>query len=514
VSSASGQAPRGSRRIALAGIALALVAVVVAIVGDPFGGASPSSGVGDNAAPTSLATITRRALSSQTQVNATLGYADASSVRVPTGTPPSAVQQAEQAIATDEGMLQTARASLATDSETLAELQATVTAAREKESVDCSGDASAESASAGASASGEGTPSGAPSGDGSSGVCAGDAQTVIGDAQGSSGDAMKVDGDRASISAAEKGLASAEAALSAARSSAVAYGQTSTFTMLPAVGQVIARGQSLFALGGHPTVLMYGSVVPTRAFVAGMSAGNDVAALNANLAALGYGTGSSGDTFSAATGAAIGAFQSSHGMEVTGELPLGSVVFQGGPVRVTSVIPELGAGVTPGPVLGVTATRPQVTIALSAAQQSSVKVGDRVSITLPNQQTTAGVVSSVGTVAKAPAKTGAGGSPENGEEGGPTIEVDVTPSEPRALGHLDEAPVSVSITTASVPGALAVPVDALLALAGGGYAVEVVADGVQRLEAVTLGLFDDAEGLVQVSGRGVSAGQRVAVPST
>jgi peptidoglycan hydrolase-like protein with peptidoglycan-binding domain len=277
---------------------------------------------------------------------------------------------------------------------------------------------------------------------------------------------------------------------------------------------VIARGQSLFALSGHPTVLMYGSVVPTRAFVAGMSAGKDVAALNANLAALGYGTGSSGETFSAATGAAIGAFQSSHGMEVTGELPLGSVVFQGGPVRVTRVIPELGAGVTPGPVLGVTATRPQVTIALSAAQQSSVKVGDRVSITLPNQQTTAGVISSVGTVAKAPAKAGAGGSPENGEEGGPTIEVDVTPSEPRALGHLDEAPVSVSITTASVPGALAVPVDALLALAGGGYAVEVVADGVHRLEAVTLGLFDDAEGLVQVSGRGVSAGQRVVVPST
>jgi hypothetical protein len=463
VSSASGQAPRGSRRIALAGIALALVAVVVvAIAGDPFGGSSPSSGVGDNATPTSLATITRRALSSQTQVNATLGYAGASSVRVPSGTPPSAVQQAEQAVATGEGTLQTARASLAADSETLAELRATVTAAREKESVDCAGDASAESASADPEASGEGTPDGASSGDGSSGVCSSDAQTVIGDAQGSSGDAMKVDGDRASISAAEKSLANAEAALSAARSSAVAYGQTSTFTMLPAVGQVIARGQTLLQISGRPVVLLYSS------------------------------------------------------SRVTGELALGSVVFEPGPVRVTSVTPTVGASVTPGPVLGITSTTPQVTIALAASEQSSVGVGDQVTITLPGNETTPGVVSSVGTVAKAPAGKGGeggGGGQEGGEEGGPTIEVDVALRDPSASGHLDEAPVSASITTSSVPSALVVPVDALLALAGGGYAVEVVEGRAHRLEAVTLGLFDDAEGLAQVSGEGVAAGQRVVVPA-
>jgi hypothetical protein len=167
--------------------------------------------------------------------------------------------------------------------------------------------------------------------------------------------------------------------------------------------------------------------------------------------------------------------------------------------------------------LGVTSTVPQVTIALSAAEQSSVKVGDPVSISLPNNETTPGVVSSVGTVAKSPSNKGGeggGGGGENGEEGGPTIEVDVTPSDPNATGHLDEAPVTVSITTASVPSALVVPVDALLALAGGGYALEVVEDGVHHLEAVTLGLFDDAEGLVQVSGQSVSAHQRVVVPAT
>jgi multidrug efflux pump subunit AcrA (membrane-fusion protein) len=76
--------------------------------------------------------------------------------------------------------------------------------------------------------------------------------------------------------------------------------------------------------------------------------------------------------------------------------------------------------------------------------------------------------------------------------------------------------VSVSITTASVKDALVVPVNALLALAGGGgYAIEVVdAAGAHRLVPVTLGLFDDAEGLVQVSGSGVRAGQRVVVPAS
>ncbi len=284
--------------------------------------------------------------------------------------------------------------------------------------------------------------------------------------------------------------------------------------MLPAVGASIARGQSLFALSGHPTVLFYGSLVPSRAFTAGMSPGSDVAALNANLEALGYDVGSSGATFTARTGAAIRAFQSARGMTVTGELPLGSVVFERGPVRVTTVTPEVGAGVTAAPVLGITSTRRQVTIALSASEQSSVRVGDRVSISLPSEQTTPGVVSSVGTVAKAPASKEGGGGPEGGEEGGATVEVDVKPSEPRAIGRLDEAPVEVSITTASVPDALCVPVDALLALAGGGYALEVAEGASHRLESVRTGLFDDAEGLVQVSGISVRAGQRVVVPST
>jgi hypothetical protein len=177
---------------------------------------------------------------------------------------------------------------------------------------------------------------------------------------------------------------------------------------------------------------------------------------------------------------------------------------------VTSVTPTLGATVQPGPVLGITSTVRRVAIQLDAAQQAEVKVGDPVTITLPDNRTTPGKVTYVGSVATVPSSDqgGGGGGPST-----PTIEVGVTPSDPAATGGLDQAPVNVSITTASVKDALVVPVAALLALGSGGYAVEEIgANGAHHLVAVDLGIFGDASGLVQVSGAGVAAGQRVVVP--
>jgi hypothetical protein len=149
-----------------------------------------------------------------------------------------------------------------------------------------------------------------------------------------------------------------------------------------------------------------------------------------------------------------------------------------------------------------------VTIDLNADQQGDVAVGDKVSISLPNGQTTTGTVTSVGTVATTPSNSGNGSS-------SPTITVLVTPDNPSATGNLDQAPVEVSITAGSAKNAFIVPVDALLPLATGGYALEVIgAKGVHTLEPVTLGLFDDANEEVQVSGPGVFAGQRIVIPAT
>ena len=273
------------------------------------------------------------------------------------------------------------------------------------------------------------------------------------------------------------------------------------YTRLPKPGDIVRMGEPLYWVNGQPVILLYGSVTPWRPFRSGMSAGADVAELNRAL-------GLTGDEFTSATEARIKAFQDEHGLDETGVLQPGAVVFEPGPVRVTTVTPIVGSAVQPGPVLTFTSTKRQVTIQLDAAQQSEVKVGDPVTITLPDNTTTPGRVTAVGSVATAPASSGDSSGSSN-----PTVEVDVTPTRPAATGRLDQAPVEVSITTASVRNVLAVPVNALLALASGGYAVEVSVGGVRHLVPVELGLFDDAAGLVQVTGH-LHAGENVVVPAS
>ncbi len=246
--------------------------------------------------------------------------------------------------------------------------------------------------------------------------------------------------------------------------------------------------------------------------MAGIS-GPDAEELNNSLVALGYGAATlqGSPVFSAATAAAVMKLQAHLGVAQTGVLTMDGVIFLPSAARITAVSATLGAVAQVGAAIATaTSTTREVVVALDATEQASVKVGDQVTITLPDTSTTPGVVSTVGTVATTPANGGA-----QGQTNTPTIEVDVTPTDPAATGALDQAPVLVAITTASVTDALVVPVAALLALTGGGYAVEVVAaDGTHQLVGVTLGLFDDADGLVQISGSAVQAGSRVVVPGS
>jgi peptidoglycan hydrolase-like protein with peptidoglycan-binding domain len=489
--------------IGLGAIVIVVAALAIAYASGAFGGGNAAAGEGqaDNAFPTSLATVTRRSLTSQTQVSATLGYAAPASVVVPAGTTPQELEQATQAATTAQTQLQTAQAALASDTATLARENASLAADRAKLTVDCGGDNAGESA---ASSSGSG------SGGAGGGPCATDSQAVSADEQSRTQAVANVASDRQAVSSGTSGRAGAEASLTQARSSATVYGQSSTYTELPAVGQIVKRDQTLYEISGQPVVVLYGAAASWRAFMPGMSAGKDVAELNANLRLLGFGSGLVGAAFSSATASAIERFQAAHGLTQTGELLLGSVVFSRGPMRVTSVTPTIGATVQAGPALAATSLSRQVTIELDAAQQSDLKVGDPVTITLPDNSTTPGKVSYVGTVATVPSSSDQGG----GGPSTPTIEVDVTPTDPAATGRLDQAPVDVSITTGSVRDALVVPVNALLALASGGYAVEVAgAGGARHLVGVQLGLFDDADGLVQITGSSLAAGTRVTVPS-
>jgi hypothetical protein len=300
-----------------------------------------------------------------------------------------------------------------------------------------------------------------------------------------------------------------------------------TYTKLPAIGHVIRQGQVLYRVNDGPVVLLYGATPVYRTLSAGMT-GPDVAELNADLVALGYATSGqisrTSASFGSATTRALKKLQARAGVTQTGRLILGQAVFAPTAVRVTALPALLGGSARPGQtVLQGTSSARQVQVALDASQQTEVAAGDRVSITLPNNQTTSGVVSSVGKVATCPSS--GSGRPSSGSASAgtgtcssgsaPTIDVNVAPSDPGALARWDQAAVQVGITTARVPGALVVPVNALLARSRGGYAVEVVdARGGNHLVPVSLGLFDDAGGVVQVTGSRLVVGQDVVVPAT
>ena len=286
-----------------------------------------------------------------------------------------------------------------------------------------------------------------------------------------------------------------------------------TLTWLPQPGQVISQGQVLYQTGnGSPVVLLYGTVPDWRAMSEGTT-GADVSQLNHDLVTLGY--ASSADI--AAAGWVYYSAQTANGVQELeehlgvaappGSLSLGQVVFEPASIRVAQVTGSLG-GPASGPVLQATSDQHVVTIALDTSQESQVKAGDEVTVTLPDGTSTPGVVASVGAVATTTPASGQGQSPAT------TIPVQVTLTDPRAAGTLDQAPVTVNITTSSAKNTLVVPVGALLAQSSGGYAVEVTGPGnSRRLVPVKVGIFDDTDGLVQVAGA-LTPGQRVVVPAT
>jgi len=293
------------------------------------------------------------------------------------------------------------------------------------------------------------------------------------------------------------------------------------FTALPAAGAVVRRGQALYEVDGTPVILFYGTRPAWRALYAGVAAGPDVTQLDRNLIALGFGDGLTvSGYFTAATAYAVERWQAARGLPVTGTVPFGQVAYAPGALRVSAVTAVPGAPPQPGTgVLTATSTAPVVLAQVPVSQEYLVRAGDDVTVTLPDGVTTApGTVTAVSPVASAVPGSGSGqaqgqaaaqgAGPATGQA---TVQVTIRLGRPTAASRLDQAPVTVGIVSARARGVLAVPVSALVALAGGGYAVEVVHGTGGHLVTVRTGLF--AQTLVQVSGPGLTAGQRVEVPA-
>ena len=287
-----------------------------------------------------------------------------------------------------------------------------------------------------------------------------------------------------------------------------------TVTALAREGSVVKAGGQLYRVDNRPVILMYGSTPAYRSLGLGSADGPDVRQLERNLVALGFGAGVTVDRhFSAATAAAVMRWQKSLGMRRSGGVEAGRVVFLPGPQRIGNR--EVGVGQTlaaGAEVVATTSTRRVVVVDLDVAKQDLVRRGDRVTVTLPDGSTVDGRVSRVGRVARKKGGSGGDGGDAGGggDDGELVVSVSVVLGSLKGTARLDRAPVTVGIAQETKRDALAVPVAALLARPGGGYGVEVVAGGRRRVVTVETGLF--ADGLVEISGRGVREGVKVALP--
>jgi peptidoglycan hydrolase-like protein with peptidoglycan-binding domain len=274
-----------------------------------------------------------------------------------------------------------------------------------------------------------------------------------------------------------------------------------TLTWLPATGATVKRGQPLYHVDNEPVLLLYGSLPAYRTLSPGAE-GADVEQFERNLRALGYDGFTVDGTYSSSTASAVREWQEDLGLPETGTVELGRVVYAAGQVRVDSHQATVGDPLQPGAdVLGYTGTARLVTVELDPSDQRLVKKGGAVTVTLPDGKAVAGKIVSSQTVVS----PGEGMNPDETK-----LEVTITLPASSAAS-LDEATLDVAFTASQRENVLTVPVAALLALAEGGYGVQVVEGGGTRIVAVETGLF--ANGQVEVTGTGLTEGMTVGMPS-
>jgi hypothetical protein len=494
---------------------------------------SPSNDAASgNSQAVATAPVVRTSLQSTVQVGGSIGYQGSYVVTIPTGTSAQQVAQAQQqlaqaqqALANDETMNSY---SATADNQALTNAQNGVNTATSTLSSDKASEAQA--------CAGRGASS--PACSQASQKVSQDTQQLNQANQQLAGAELNADRDhtqaQSKIQSDNNQIQQAQSNLANLQANEVSSG--GTYTSLPKVGDIISEDRPLYAVNGQPVPLLYGSLAAYRAFYVGMSDGADVGQLTHDLIALGYGAGlTQSNHYSDATAAAVERWQTALGLPATGTILLGQAVFEPGPIRVTSVTPSVGEAAGGGgssgggTVLDATSTTPVVTVDLQVTQEYLVKPGAAVSVVLPDgTSTVGGHVQTVGNVATCPNGSGNGAgnggsnngaadqspcsSSGSGDSSTPTVTVTISLDRIPPGATLDQAPVNVDITTQRADNVLAVPVNALLALAGGGDAVEVVSGTTHHLVAVTTGLYSNT--MVQVSGSGLAAGMRVEVPSS
>ncbi|MEU6146803.1 hypothetical protein ABZ848_41460 [Streptomyces sp. NPDC047081] len=335
------------------------------------------------------------------------------------------------------------------------------------------------------------------------------------------------------------------------RATTVKGGRAGLITWLPATGATVRRGEPLYRVDNVPVPVFYGETPLYRTLEARDTTGPDVKTVADNLKALGYdigvqpsvdtwvtpqavatpGSGAASSTpepdatgtpssalpsasptpvqvkrgdgvLTASLIAAVKRWQTAVGMPVTGVLGVGDLAVLPGAVRVDGVQAQL-ADAADGTLMTVTSTVKSVTVAVDPDAAGSMRRGDTVTVSLPDDSTVKGTITAIGTTVRT-----SDASSGDDTAGQPRLTVGISLRDTGAVRGLNSAPVRVSFASETRKGVLTVPIGALLALQEGGYAVQLPGG---RLVAVKTGMF--SKGLVEISGDGIDAGTKVVTTS-
>ena len=276
--------------------------------------------------------------------------------------------------------------------------------------------------------------------------------------------------------------------------------------------------------GYSASLLMFGDLSVWRDMKEGIAPGEDINQLQLNLIALGYGTTETlemDSIFDSNTAAAIMKLQSDLNLISSGEIGFGEIIFAPGTsmVNSSSTLPNIGEKIktsvelfslTPiekistqigsdGAISIASKSLQKIEIQVDVADQNLVLKGSEVEIELPDESTIVGIVHEVGSFAVVP------------QDGDPFLEVSIAVEGSTEYFKWTGAVVTVNATKELAKGVLASPVNGLLALLSGGYALEILTETGTTLVPVETGIY--ADGWVEINGSGLQPGTEIIVPT-
>lgn len=253
-----------------------------------------------------------------------------------------------------------------------------------------------------------------------------------------------------------------------------------TLTSVIGLDAQVSPSTVLYELDETPTVALIGDVPAWRTMTVD-DVGSDVAQLESNLVALGYdpdGLLSVDDTFTSYTATVVERWQEDLGVEATGAVEWGSVVFVPTDTKVSDVAGAVGqsinasaSGSSTGSVAGssvltVSTTEREVVFVVPADQAATIDVGTEVAARLPDRSSVTATV-----VELTPAELGTweARAALSVGEASDTSDGTVLPSG-------ESVPLTVSWSYEIASDATTVRANALTRHDDGSYALEVVAD--------------------------------------